>query len=549
MTALLTIARASRISAKDRMPELISRFRSDRNCLERQLAVPYSEVFWTRRESFLQEWRGALEALTYDELSRDDRCDWRLLSGLLDAEGRRLSQERRRFAAAKILLPFAERLTDLETRRRRREDVDAQSAAKQLDHALTELRAATLRLGADRDSLSPTSIADAAEAALTLRGMLKEWFAFYSGYDPLFTWWVEKPFQALDFALEQYAVSLRPAVGEILGALVGRAALCDELRYAQVAYTPEELIAAAREDMLSCRTELRLAARAMGCGDDWRAALELVKQDHVAPGEQPALVRELANEAIAYVEAENLVTVPDLARECWQMEMMSAERQKINPFFTGGETIAISFPTNAMEHSQKEMSLRGNNRYFARATVHHELIPGHHLQCFCQERYRPYRRIFYTPFWVEGWTLHWEMLLWERGFARTPQEKIGMLFWRQHRCARVTFSLGFHLGEMTAEECVEMLVSEVGHERDNAEAEVRRSFEGGYDPLYQLAYLIGGMQMHSLHRELVHGGRMTDREFHDAVMHENCMPIPTLRALLTGDPLERDFDVDWKFLG
>ena len=33
-----------------------------------------------------------------------------------------------------------------------------------------------------------------------------------------------------------------------------------------------------------------------------------------------------------------------------------------------------------MEHADKLMSLRGNNEHFARATVHHELIPGHHLQ-------------------------------------------------------------------------------------------------------------------------------------------------------------------------
>ncbi|BDI32444.1 X-Pro dipeptidyl-peptidase [Capsulimonas corticalis] len=536
------------------MPELISRFRSDRNCLERQLSVPYSEAFWARRESFLEEWRSALEALPYDDLSRDDRCDWRLLTGLLDAETRRLAQERLRFAAAQPLLPFAACLTELETRRKQMSDIDAAEIARRLDRMRTEVKTAQGILESDRDFASPTIVADAAEAVLALREMLTGWFEFYNGYDPLFTWWAEKPYRGLDAALESYAIALRQAAigaaeGAILGAPIGRAALCDELRYAQIAYSPEELIAAARADMLACRTELRLAARAMGCGDDWRAALELVKQDHVAPGAQTALVRDLAHEAIAYVESENLVTVPALARECWQMEMMSAERQKINPFFTGGETISISFPTNDMEHAQKEMSLRGNNRHFARATVHHELIPGHHLQGFCQERYRPYRQIFYTPFWTEGWTLHWEMLLWERGFARTPQEKIGMLFWRQHRCARVIFSLGFHLGEMTAAECVEMLVHEVGHERDNAEAEVRRSFEGGYDPLYQLAYLIGGMQMHSLHRELVHGGRMTDREFHDAVLRENCMPIPTLRALLTGDPLEQDLDVEWKFLG
>jgi len=139
------------------------------------------------------------------------------------------------------------------------------------------------------------------------------------------------------------------------------------------------------------------------------------------------------------------------------------------------------------------------------------------------------------------------MLFWERNFARTPEERIGMLFWRMHRGARVIFSLEFHLRQRTAMECVEMLVEEVGHERDNALAEVRRSFEGDYDPLYQCAYLVGAWQMHALYRELVGSGRMTDREFHDAVLKENCIPIPTLRAILTGQPLGEEFPPVWRF--
>ena len=30
------------------------------------------------------------------------------------------------------------------------------------------------------------------------------------------------------------------------------------------------------------------------------------------------------------------------------MGMMSPERQRVNPFFTGGETISVSYPTNTM---------------------------------------------------------------------------------------------------------------------------------------------------------------------------------------------------------
>jgi uncharacterized protein (DUF885 family) len=116
-----------------------------------------------------------------------------------------------------------------------------------------------------------------------------------------------------------------------------------------------------------------------------------------------------------------------------------------------------------------------------------------------------------------------------------------------HRCARIQFSLGFHLGRMTPQECIDFLVERVGHERANAEAEVRRSFNGSYGPLYQLAYMIGALQFRALHEELVDAGRMTDRAFHDAILQGGTMPIELVRARLTGQELTRDFTTSWRF--
>jgi uncharacterized protein (DUF885 family) len=165
------------------------------------------------------------------------------------------------------------------------------------------------------------------------------------------------------------------------------------------------------------------------------------------------------------------------------------------------------------------------------------------------ERYNSHRTVFSTPFYIEGWALHWEMLLWDLDFPRTPENRMGMLFWRSHRCARIIFSLGFHLGTMTPQECIDFLVERVGHERSNATAEVRRSFEGSYPPLYQAAYMIGGLQFRELHRELVGSGQMTNREFHDAILKLNSIPVEMVRAtLLEQDPPE-EFRPSWKFAG
>jgi uncharacterized protein (DUF885 family) len=133
------------------------------------------------------------------------------------------------------------------------------------------------------------------------------------------------------------------------------------------------------------------------------------------------------------------------------------------------------------------------------------------------------------------------------GFPKGPENKIGMLFWRMHRCVRIEFSLGFHLGKLTPEECIKMLVEKVGHEPSTAEGEVRRSFAGDYPPLYQAAYMLGALQFRRLSKELVDSGKVTRKQFHDAVMRENNMPIAMLRAVLNGTELTKDFDPSWRF--
>jgi uncharacterized protein (DUF885 family) len=102
---------------------------------------------------------------------------------------------------------------------------------------------------------------------------------------------------------------------------------------------------------------------------------------------------------------------------------------------------------------------------------------------------------------------------------------------------------------MTPKEAIDLLVKRVGHEPENATAEVRRSFDGSYAPLYQAAYLLGGLQIYSLHKELVDSGKMTNRAFHDAILKENSIPIEMVRARLTNHKLTRDFVSNWAFYG
>ena len=101
------------------------------------------------------------------------------------------------------LLPFAPSIVQLVEARIRLEDVDAEHAAGVVVEIAQQADAARTRVEA---GLAPSAPSDAlrvdkdlaartAAAVDTLRAALAEWFNFYNGYDPTFTWWMGMPYQ------------------------------------------------------------------------------------------------------------------------------------------------------------------------------------------------------------------------------------------------------------------------------------------------------------------------------------------------------------------
>jgi hypothetical protein len=532
------------------------RYQEDRGALMRRWDVPFSERRRARMREFHEGWLDALDAADFEGLNRQGQADWILLRNRIEFELEELRLEAVAYAEMEPVVPFAPTITALqEAQRDRLRKIDARASAETLDaleEGITELTS-ELRAGGGPAEMKGVVAARAASLTLSMRRVLDDWHQFYSGYDPDFTWWTETPYEAVREALDAHAAAIRQRYrtneGPVVGDPIGAEGLEAHLKHEMIPYSARELIEIAEAEFAWMEEALLGASREMGYGDDWKAAQEAVKQLAVEPGLKPSVVLDLHDQSMEFVQARDWLTIPELSDEVWRMEMMSPQRQLTAPFFLGGEVIQISYPTNTMGHDAKMMSMRGNNPHFNRAVVHHELIPGHHLQGFMTDRFNDHRGMFRTPFWGEGWALYWEMQLWDADFPRGPEDEIGMLFWRMHRAARIIFSLSFHLGEMTPQEAVDFLVDRVGHERANAEAEVRRSFEGSYAPLYQAGYMLGGMQFYALYDELVNSGRMTAVEFHDAVLRNGRMPVEMVRALLGGEELTRDFASRWRFAG
>ncbi|PQO40103.1 DUF885 family protein [Blastopirellula marina] len=666
-------------TAKNRVYRLTERFRSDEGSLRRRYSLRESPARQERMLAFYSDWLTKIDGYDATELTDAEKESLSYLRGDVVTCIALVAKDQRQTTELTEFLPFAPQIVQLVEARQAFEKLDPQVAAAEVVLIADQTEEVRKQLADKLSTLDPQQVAAASRQADRLKAALQEWYQFYDGYDPLFTWWAKQPMADADAKLTAYIELLKsatpepkendrrpepttleddalkaliaanpakndapavdplltPPVGKLEAAIriyreetagrrrrrdqqlteserseiiaawrdslakydfaklshdeqidyvlfkneldyqfklsqlkqrgadtlgsestdesgikgtpVGRERLLLELEHEMIPYSPEQLMEIAEQEYAWCRAEILKASRELGCGDDWKAAVEKVKRMHVAPGEQPQLIKMLSDEAIAYLKEHELMTIPPLAEETWRMEMMTPERQLVNPFFTGGEVISVSFPTDTMTHYDKLQSLRGNNIPFARATVHHELIPGHHMQGFMNDRYHAYRELFRTPFWLEGWALYWEMLLYDHGFPARPEDRIGFLVWRSHRCARITFSLGFHLGKLTPQQCVDLLVARVGFEPKNAAAEVRRSVGTSYPPLYQAGYMLGGLQFRSLHRQLVESGQMSDRDFHDAIMHQNFAPVSMVRDILMQKELTADYRPAWNY--
>jgi hypothetical protein len=580
------------------MRPVIERYDVELRDLNRVYAVPGSSGRRSRLEKFYTEQLRLMENINFDALNQAGKIDYVLLDERLLDEQKQLAGEARQEEEIAPLIPFQEAIIGLEEARRRMETIDPRKSAAVLAKMTADIAAAKAAL--PNSKAAPAAMHRAAVRLAQLRNYFHAWFNFYDLYDPMFAWWVDAEYKRADEALEAHAQLLHTTSGvpgpleagpgggfggrgggrggrgetetaetagrggagagrggapagsneELAGiGPAGNDALVEALHAAMIAYTPDELIRLANREFAWCDGEMLRASNEMGFGNDWKKAVEAVKNKYVEPGQMIYLVRDLSREAIEFVEKHELVTIPPLVKEDYWEEAMTPQMQLVNPFFTGGATIQVSSPASSQTLQERLEALRGNNMFFARATVFHELIPGHHMQMYMTQRYRTYRGIFSTPFWTEGMAFYWEMLLWDLGFTHTPEQRVGALVWRMHRCARIVFSLSFHLKRMTAVECVQFLMDRVGFDKANAEGEVRRSFNGSYPPIYQCAYMLGALQFYALHKELVDSGKMTNRAFHDAMYREGNIPIEMLRLALNGQKVARDYQTSWRFYG
>jgi hypothetical protein len=534
--------------------DVLIRMHEDIRAMSRRYPVAFSPTTRDELDTFYSEWEQEIDSIDYDSLDTNGRVDYHLLTRRISAGRLQCSRDRTLYQELSPWLTFAPDIIRLVEARIGFERLPPREIGCMLNDI-------AIAIGECKAKLADVKAEDLDAANLKgflgqLKNHLKSWYKEAYGYDPELSWWIEKPHAQVKESLDAY---LKAVTEDIMGdkegaddppvvaSPMGRDAILTLLANEYICYEPEELFDIAEKELSICEQEMAAVAEEMGYAGDRAGALEHIKGMHRDPGDQPYVAKELADEAIAFLESNDLVTLPEHAKKIWRQMMIAPDLQKGSyTFLWGGETIGTSYSHKILTHEQKLTSMRSNCIPFLKATVHHELIPGHHLMMYMNDRFSTHRRGYGTPFLGEGWPLYWELLLYRMGFATDPETRYGFLFWRMHRCARIMVVLGFHIGKLSIQDCLDLAIKRVGHDEHAGTSQVRWLIAGDL-ALYGAAYMLGGLQLMGLRAELVDSGKMTDKEFHDGVLKVNLMPIYLVRSILTGHELAKQEKSDWQF--
>ncbi|WP_353719231.1 hypothetical protein [Dyadobacter sp. 676] len=214
-----------------------------------------------------------LAKVDFNAMSIYGKVDYLLLKRNIDDHLLTLDQEEKEYAQIEKYIPFATGIYELEKARRRGATVDGQAVAGKLNDLQKEVSKAEESFR-KLESIDMPLSRMGVEALNGLEARLKSTFEFYNGYDPMFTWWVPKPYKTLDSTLNAFAKLVRSKgklnttqkedASGIKGVPIGRDELIRQLRAEMISYTPEELIDLANREFAWCDRELLKASRGNG---------------------------------------------------------------------------------------------------------------------------------------------------------------------------------------------------------------------------------------------------------------------------------------------
>jgi uncharacterized protein (DUF885 family) len=282
-------------------------------------------------------------------------------------------------------------------------------------------------------------------------------------------------------------------------------------------------------------TEAALNAAALELGhQDWRAAVEALREDHPSEETLVETYRAEMERSRLAVSTAGLATVP--YGEDLVVEAMPEFQRPTYPYaaYVGAGPFEssrrgrfwVTLPDASDDEKTRRERLEGHPRAGIAVIACHEGYPGHHLQLtVAADQPSLARKAIRSNLMVEGWGLYVEELMTELGYLDSPQTRLLRLKDLLWRAARVTVDVGLATGEMSFDDAVRFMVERARLEEPNAFAEVRRYT---LNPLQPSSYALGREAILAL-RDKARAAGWGMRLFHDRLLGAGSLP-PRLLA-------------------
>jgi uncharacterized protein (DUF885 family) len=277
-------------------------------------------------------------------------------------------------------------------------------------------------------------------------------------------------------------------------------------------------------------TEAALNAAAIELGhQDWRAAVEAVREDHPSEETLVETYRAEMERSRLAVATAGLATIP--YGEDLVVEAMPEFQRPTYPYaaYVGAGPFEssrrgrfwVTLPDAGDDEKTRRERLEGHPRAGIAVIACHEGYPGHHLQLTVAADLPSLpRKAIRSNLMVEGWGLYVEELMTELGYLDSPQTRLLRLKDLLWRAARVNVDVGLATGAMSFDEAVRFMVERARLEPPNAVAEVRRYT---LTPLQPSSYALGRAAILAL-REKARAAGWGMRLFHDRLLGAGSLP-------------------------
>ncbi len=307
-------------------------------------------------------------------------------------------------------------------------------------------------------------------------------------------------------------------------------------------YTADDLLELGWKLFEETKAQMEELAKKIDPQKTARQIIEEAKNHHPKPSEVLTVYRREMERVRKFVQEKGIVTIPE--GESLKIEPTPPSMRPMIPYAAymmpgplekKQQGIFLVTPVDRWAPRKvKEEKLRGHNYAKIPVTALHEAYPGHHLQLVYANRYAKTlpRKLgsALSSLFVEGWAFYCEELMEKLGYIDQPVQKLARLQDQLWRAARIILDVSLHTKGMSVEEAVNFLVEQVGLERANALAEVRRYT---MSPTQPLSYLVGKLEILKVIEEYKRrkpGASL--REIHDAILSYGSLPPKLLRERL-----------------